>query len=264
MNISEKRFREGTGVKFLANGNIRCQGMSARRITRWRKEHNDYTTPNDDLWPECQCANPAITGFFVCRSHGANNANQRRKQRTVLDLVPVDLRELYEIVSTDANYMNRQHDIVLLQSRKAQLLDRLRQEIGTDEAWKKVQRAEIALMNDNTDEAKELLESALNGSMSDKHVWQEIYQIDRGLERLTSTQMKTAKELKLMATAEQMSQLVAAIYELIISGAEKYITDDIAYNKFMMMISAGIQRLANLQETHALPTGDVINGDYSR
>lgn len=263
MKLTEKRFREASGATHTEGGLVRCQGLSNRKVNKWRAEHNDFETPNEKLWPECQCPNPAAVGFFVCKFHGANTHNQRRKTRTFEDLVPTDLRDMIETVTSDPNYMSRRTDIILLQARKAQLLDRLKQEVGLTEAWESVRLAELALKADDKDQAQELLENALNAGINDRNIWQEIYQIDRGLRDLTTTQMKTAKELKLMATAEQMSQLVASVYELIMSGAEKYIADDKAYMQFMTMISKGIQRLANFQqEQYALPEGlEIVDGE---
>jgi hypothetical protein len=92
-----------------------------------------------------------------------------------------------------------------------ELLEELQVESGNEEAWDMVHEAYVQLGLGNVVPAKSLLFRALEKTDRTKDIRKEIRDNAKILSELTSTQTKTAKELRLMATTEQVSGLLAEV-----------------------------------------------------
>lgn len=223
-NIGEKRFREASGVLYMADGfTIRCQGISKSKLRILREEHEDYTSPADYFWPEAQCPKPAVPNMFVCHFHGGETPSST--PRTILDVLPIDLAEKMRILQENPDYLNRRVDINLMEARKWQLLEELQQGLGGDEAWDDVGEALAMLRRGEMVKAEDTLQKAIKGNKKREEVWNEVYHIENIMRDLTTTQVKTAKDLQQMATYEQVSGLIVGIQSAFEDAVRKYIDD---------------------------------------
>lgn len=243
MSKPEQRFNDNTGERFLKNGKIRCHGLSKSKIRQWREKYNDYDTPSDDLWPECQCENSAETNQFVCRFHGGLTPRTVSAPRTILDVMPIDMADKYRALMDSPDYMSRKEDINLLQVRRNMLLEELQQQADSEEVWGMITDAVVYLRKGDSLNALKFLEEAIKTSDSKEKVWNEIHKTEKLLGDMTTTQMKTMKDLQSMATAEQVSALISTLLNLINAGAQNYIADPMQRSQFTRSIVVEMQRL---------------------
>lgn len=255
MSIPELRFKEETGIRFLDNGNIRCHGLSKTRMREWREAYNDYDTPSELLWPDCQCELPAVEGQYVCRFHGGKTPRTKNPPRTMLDVMPMDMAEKFKAVMESPDYISRKDDINLIKTRVMMLLEELEEQAGSQEAWAHVDEALVKLRKGDNLKAIEYLERALKATNNKREVWKEIYQTEKLLGELTSTQMKTAKELQSMATAEQVGALISTLVNVILAGAQTYIDDPMRRSEFTQTIVGQIKKLTGTTADRLLDAG---------
>jgi hypothetical protein len=244
MLTTEQRFKAETGQRFLLNGEIRCQALSKSQVSKWRVEHDDWLTPTDELWPECQCTKRAEPGKFVCYFHGGLTP-RKEPIKSIFDVLPVDLGEKVRHLLGDPAYISRQEDIAVLRARQWDLLEKL-QRADSDEAWGNVTEALYELQHGHEDLAANLLKDALTSSEDGKRLWQEYYEVEKILNAVTATEVKTAKELQSMATAEQVGRLINRIFEILTTGSDKYIDDTRARADFIRYIVGELNRTVNL------------------
>jgi hypothetical protein len=233
--ISEQRFLEGSGVKYMQNGNVRCQALSNSQMRRWRMAHNDYDTPNEDLWPECQCPNASTPGLYVCRFHGG--LRQRKDIKSIADVMPFDLGEKFKVLLEDPAYISNRENIALLRARQWELLEQQADQVGNPEAWGIVSNALHELRRGNEQTAERMLEDALQSANNEHKAWEEMYRLETLLKDMKSAEVKTAATLKTMATAEEVGRLVARVYEILTSGAQKFIEDKHQQSYFLAYVA---------------------------
>lgn len=247
MPITEQRFREGSGERYLMDGRIRCQGLSKGQMRKYREEANDYVSPKEDLWPECQCIKAAEPGMFACRWHGGRTPKKEGKQpRSILDVMPIDMAEKMKILLENPQYLNRREDMALMKARIWQLMEELQEEMGGEEAWGTVAEARTTLAQGDEAQALMLLDEALSTARRSEEVWDEVRKNEKILQELTNTQVRTAKDLQQMATTEQVTSVIMNIYEFVANGAEKYIDDPNKRSRFLQGLGAAVSRFINL------------------
>jgi len=245
MSLSERRFRDGTGVQYLQDGRVRCHSIAKSKVRKWREENNDYETPVEDFWPECQCHLAAIPGSFVCSFHGGLTPHKNRPN-SILDVMPMDLAEKMAVMLDSAEYMDSREDILLVKARQWELLEQMQQEAGGPQAWEKVEEALVELRRGDEQKAEALLSSAVKAVHTEREAWDEIYKASEVIKDLRATQVKTAKELRLMATADQVLAFIRNIQQAIIDGAKEYIDEPKKQARFLQYVSGEISRFANL------------------
>lgn len=247
MPICERRFREGTGEKYLNNGGIRCQAVSKSKLRQWRIEYADEDATAEDTWPETQCPKPAEPGAFACRFHGGQTPKKlANAPKSILDTMPLDLAEKLKTLMQNPQYWSRREDIMLMQARNWELMEELQESTGNTEAWDYVHEAIVALKRGRENEALLLLEEAKEHTDRRKEVWKEVRQNENVIKELTNTQVRTVKDLKQMATAEQVSAVLLNLYDIVANGAQKYIHDPNARSQYLRDIAKAIGRYANL------------------
>lgn len=239
----EQRFKDNSGERLTGAGKVRCHGLAKSKIRRWREAYDDYDTPTDALWPECQCEQAAVEGQYVCRFHGGLTPRTVNPPRTMLDVMPLDMAEKYRVVMESPDYISRKADINLIQVRIQMLLEDLQKEADSEEVWGLIHEAIVKIKRGDTVNALDYLERAAETRDSKREVWKEIYQTEKLLADLTTTQMKTAKDLQSMATIEQVSALMSTLVNLINMGAQNYIPDPMDRSQFTRTIVTEINRL---------------------
>lgn len=223
-NIGERRFNEGLGVRYMGDAKtIRCQGNSKNQLRKLRAERNDWESPSEDFWPDAQCSMPAEPGLYVCKFHGG--MSRKKEPRTVLDMVPIALRQKLEMVQDNPNYLDRSSDIYLLEARKLELLERLSDNPGQAEAWGMVGDALYNLRKGELIQAENLLDEAMQHSDAEKEIWKEITGLAGSQQVIASTQAKVMKDLKLMVTMEQVMYLISVVQRSLGEATERFIDD---------------------------------------
>lgn len=242
MSITEKRFVEGSGERYLADGRIRCQAVSKGRLRKWREEHEDYDIEAEATWPETQCIKAAEEGYYACKWHGGRS-KRKKGPKTIFDTMPQDLAAKLQTLYENPDYISRREDILLVKARQWELLEKLDDELPGDEAWGMVEDGlhKIRLGEDLS--GVYLIEQALLSVKKQKDIWDEIYKSQNILKDLTNTQVKTAKELRLMASQEQVMHMIASIYEIMLEKADQFIDDENQRNRYIESVSADIRRL---------------------
>lgn len=261
LSVPEQRFRDKSGVQFTSKGDIRCHALAKNSMRRWRIDHNDMDTPSEELWPECQCEQPAVEGLFVCRWHGGRTPRTLNPPRTILDVLPYHLTEKFKALLEDPDYISRKDDILLLKTRKWQLLEEMQEVAGAEEAWGMVYDALAKLNKGDEIVAKQLLEQAIDATNREKETWHEIYKLDNDLRDLTRTQVQSAKDLQTMATTEQVNAILQNIMIAISMGAEKHIGNPQERNAFLGFIARETGRLANVRAAYIIDQLDAGSGE---
>jgi hypothetical protein len=123
------------------------------------------------------------------------------------------------------------------------LVDELNDEAGSEETWSHVHEALVKLRQGDTLNAIDYLERAIKSTEHRKEVWKEIYQTEKLLGDLTTTQMKTAKELQSMATLEQVNALITTLVNVVLSGISDYIPDPMLRTNYTRMIVSEVQKI---------------------
>lgn len=247
MRISEKRFLEGSGQKYLADGiTVRCQAVSSGKAMKLRVERNDFESPIEAFWPEAQCSRGAVVGGFVCRYHGGASI-LRKSGGNLLDAVPIDLAEKIKQLSGNPSYLSSREEILLMQARIWQLVEKLdNDEIGSEEAWKMVGQAIRRLRKGDVVGAQKLLEQALEQTTLEREIWREIKATAETLSVLRSAQTKTIKEMRMWASMEQVSNLILNINQIITDAGEKYIENGGTRAAYLQYVGDRIFRLINI------------------
>lgn len=250
MGDQEQRFRDGTGERYMKNGKVRCHGSSKTKIKQLRIKYNDPTLRAADLWPECQCAWPAVEGTFGCSLHGGDSPNANK--RSVSDWMPIDLREKLEILETNQDAIfNRDSELKQLVARNAQLYESMEDLVLGIEAYQAIAEARKNLSAGDVGAAMTLLNIALEDARTEREVMSEIRENIKLLDKLTNTQFMIRKELKLMATVEQVKSLLEGLYRGFEKLAQDYIPDDGVRVKAVQQFAAMLRQQANARHVSA-------------
>lgn len=252
----EERFKENSGERYTSAGKVRCQALAKSKIRRWREAYEDYDTPSELLWPECQCEQTAIEGQYVCYFHGGLTPRTVNPPRTILDVMPMGMAEKYKAITESPDYISRQEDINLMKLRRNLLLEELSKEADSEEVWGLVHEAVVKLKKGDSINALDYLERATKVVDNKKEVWNEIYRVEKLLGEITTVQMKTAKDLQSMATVEQVNALMSTVINLINSGAKNYIPDPMDRSAFQRSLVVEIQRMMGITPQEVLPDAE--------
>lgn len=179
------------------------------------------------------CKNHAVTGYKVCRFHGAGNVHKGRpggRPRTsgrYSKYLPERLVERYEEAATDPELLAMRDDVALLDTRLADMLKRV--ESGeSGKVWELLGSAYASLQvarNNGDGEgfaiALSEIGDAIRRGRGDYAAWSEILEILESRRRLVESERKRLVEMQQMITAERAVILITAIVEVI----RQYVTD---------------------------------------
>lgn len=246
MTKTERRFREGLGIKYMADGQrARCQAQSKNQLREWRVVHQDWITANDDIWPDCQCVRAAVPGTYACTLHGGLTP-AKDKPQSLLDVIPIDLSDKFKTIMENPEYLSNRNDIMLMILRQWDLIEQLGNQAGSKDDWDKVQEVDRLLKRGELVKASSLLQNALDSHKNKKDVWDEIYKVENVVKDLRSAETKIAKDLKLMASADQVERLMDRVFTVLMRGIEKYVTDSSEQVRFIQYIVGELSNLVNI------------------
>lgn len=254
MGDQEQRFRDATGERYLKNGKVRCQSCSKTKIKLLRIKHNDPTLRAEDLWPDAQCSWPAVEGTFGCERHGGKSPNANK--RTLAEWMPIDLREKIEILEQNKDQLfNRDNEIAQLIAINAQLYESMEELVVGVEGYQAVAEARKSLASGDVAAATMLLEIALKDARTEREVRVELRENIKLIDKLTITQFNIRKDLKLMATIDQVRNLLHGMYQAFERIAIEFIADEKMRGKATYQFAMHMRELANARHITEITDG---------
>ena len=179
-----------------------------------------------------RCKNAVRHGWTVCHFHGAGRPGKpgglTNKQVTTARhtaALPSRLIAKYEQAINDPDYLSMTEELALLDTRMAEMLERL-DTTDVKLAWTKVRRAHQILDNDNVGEegynnALELLDEALTMKGADDAVWKEVSSIIEQRRKVAETERRRVVDAQQTMTYERANMLVA----FLMSSVQSHVTD---------------------------------------
>lgn len=244
MSKSEIRFREGKGAQYMQDGvSVRCQAVSKSYLRDIRLERGDPEISSDDVWPEGQCTKKATPGTFLCIYHGGETPGIERNPIEMF--MPIDLAEKMEVLSRNPDYLNRQSEIYQLLSRNAELYERLRGYVFPTAVRSRLMNVAALIEENELVKAVSEISSLYDATYDEKEIRAEIRENITLIKNLTSTQVTTAKELKTMATADQVTATLLGIFDVISKAITRYVKEPDVQQQFLLEVSGAIRRHTN-------------------
>lgn len=254
MGNQEQRFRDGTGERYLKNGKVRCQGCSKTKIKQLRILREDPSLRADDLWPDAQCEWPAVEGTFGCELHGGKSPNANK--RSLVDWMPIDLREKIEILEQNKDQLfNRDNEIAQLIAINAQLYESMDDLVIGSEGYAALIDAKKQLAAGDVAAAMTLITIVLNDTRTEREVRAEMRENIKLIDKLTITQFNIRKDLKLMATIDQVRNLLHGMYQAFERIAAEFIPDDKLRGKATFQFATHMRELANARHITEISNG---------
>lgn len=223
ISVSEKRFLEGRGEKYLKNGEPRCQGVSKTKLRMARLQQQNPNLTSEDVWPEGQCHQPAVEGTYLCAWHGGKTPSIRK--RAIYEYMPVELQEKYLALHDTATLMDRSRELAELSARKAQLYEQLDELVMAEEGYQTVSEAKTAISSGDVVKAGFLLDAILMNPRTENSIHAEIREIDKLIDKITSTQFGMLKDLKEMATTDQVASMKEEFFNIVKMAIDRNIKD---------------------------------------
>lgn len=232
---TEQRWLDGLGQRHTKDGRVRCQAVTKHYLRNVREQTGNPDLTSDDVWPEGQCKWSAEPGMYACQLHGGRSLSTRKPR--VSDAMPLELREAMEVLIEDPDYISRADEINQIRARNVQLYMRLNEEIGGgQESWEEVLTALRLLLAGEVVEATDCLKKAVDFSRREQEIWDEIRENSLLIDRLTNTQVKSAKILQTMMTVEQVTGTVDRLLDSVVRNTELYIEDETTRKAFLSAI----------------------------
>lgn len=170
-----------------------------------------------------RCKKHAVPTYDVCHIHGGKTprgiALPQTKHGRYSKYLPVRLQERYETALSDSELLAMREEIALLDSRLADLLQR----VDTGEAgrlWGQAQEAYERLQKaiDNADKGELLasmrkLSSILGSGANDYAAWTEVQAVIDQRRRLAESERKRLIELEQVVTSQEAMLVAQALLE---------------------------------------------------
>lgn len=254
-STSEARFNEGLGKKFMKDGKtVRCQGVSKTKLRRIRVEQNNPDLKSADVWPDGQCAFPAVPGTFLCPIHGGRSLGIKKK--FVTDFMPVDLQGMAKTFLENPNLADRREAIVQLQARNAQLFERLHTTTGGKASIDELLRGLQEIEKGDIAVGAARIRAVVEASVRERETWEEIRANQEMERKQVLAQAELYKTMKTMATAEQVTALVQGMYKTFFSAVETNVDDPAMRDRILRIVSADLMRRANVTSVVSGLTND--------
>jgi hypothetical protein len=223
ISVSEQRYLDGKGERFLSNGEIRCQGVSKTKLRLARLEQGNPKLTSDDVWPNCQCPKAAVEGTYLCGFHGGKTPSI--KKRAMWEYMPIALQEKYLALQDTSELMNLSRELNELDARKAELYESLEELVLGEEGYQTVYEAKKAIDSGDVVRAGFLLQTVLMNPRSETSIHNEIKEVIKLKEKVTNTYFGMLKDMKEMATTDQVSSMKEEFFNVVKIAIERNIKD---------------------------------------
>jgi hypothetical protein len=223
VSTSERRFIEGKGQKYLKNSEVRCQAVSKTKLRLARLQQGNPSLTSDDVWPEAQCTHAAEENAYLCKYHGGRTPSVKRRE--VWEYMPPELQEKYLSLQNTSELMNLSRELNELDARKAELYESLEELVLGQEAYEVVYEAKKALETGNVVKAGALLQVILMNPRSEVSVHNEIKEVIKLKDKVTSTYFSMLKDMKEMATTDQVASMKEEFFNIVKIAIDRNIKD---------------------------------------
>lgn len=239
---------------------VRCHAVSKTYIRRIRIEQNNPDLSSEDIWPDGQCVRAAEAGTFLCYFHGGKSLTIRK--RTILDFMPIDLQEKMEILIENKDYINREQEIYQVLALNAQLYERLDEISGGGEDTRQEILIGTRMIKDGQVEAGlSRIQDALGSERAQAEIREELRANFQLLQGLTRTQVNTAKELRLMATADQVIALIEGISDDFTRIISKNVSDPDLARRLLNEFVTAVRQRSNARPPVVVNSEEQSNGN---
>jgi len=235
MSVTEERFRQGTGERYLKNGKVRCQAVAKGKLRKLREETGNKDLTSEEAWPAAQCEWPAEEGAFACELHGG--ASTTLQPKSLLDFMPMDLREMAREFEQSPDITTNQRDtIIALIVRNSQLFEELYDALSTKSVKQIHKYLDLIESGDivvGTRGIREILKAAYD----ERETWNEFRENSKTIGKLIETQLKVFDKMQQIATVDQVLALLERLNDIMQSVVTRYITDPDLRNTIMLEFS---------------------------
>lgn len=260
--ISERRFREGDGARFMKDAEtVRCQSRAKDQLRRRFPKDQEYTKPafnawlrslpENAFWPECQCHWAAEPNTFLCFKHGGRSKDA---QKDPLDFLPGRMAEKIKMLQQNPVLLNRSFEIYQLLARNLELYERMG-ELGAApvETRRLIWAGVTMIKNGDLVKGREHIEKALLESNQEADLYEEI-RANMGLIRLmTQTHVQVAKDLQQIVTVEQHIASLVDISDIVVTVLGKYIQDEYVRDSAIADVQSRIAGRIGIRAGSLLP-----------
>lgn len=244
MSVTEHRWREGSGERYLSDGmTIRCQGVSKTRLRLRREELDNPDLTSDDVWPDLQCTRAAEPNTFTCKYHGGRSLNIR--YNSILDFTPDGtMRDILDNLLQAEDYISRRDEIRVLQLREAQLMRELNN-VGGIEAWESVLDAVDLIRAGDIERGVQLIQGTATSRYLDIETWRELRETIKLISSVSKGEVANAEKLQMMASPERVTSAFERIYMSIRTALDLYVKDEEIVKQVLLHVAAEIRKLTN-------------------
>lgn len=220
---SERRFLDGTGERYLKNGNVRCHGSAKGKLNKIRVQRMNPTLTSEDVWPEAQCENPAVEGAYLCKFHGGESPNIEKKE--LWEYMPPGLMEKHLALRDTNDLMDRSRELNELTARKAELYEQLGELVLGEESYKMIYEAKTKIASGDVAEAGVILSAILLNPRTEQSIHAEIREIDKLIDKVTGTWFGILKDMKDMATTDQVASMKEEFFSIVKIAIDRNVED---------------------------------------
>ena len=233
MSKTQRRFIEGKGQRYTANGKIRCQAVGKNKLRRLRIERNNPDLTPDEAWPDAQCVFGARPGFYACRYHGGGNRGGPVSGRIVVTekglskyILNKSLAQSYKDYVEDPTLFEQRQNAALLSARNAELLsDMASAAMSDNSSFKMLVKATEEIKKGNVTAGASLLDKVVDQVSNERAAWNEIRQNASLIKDLTTAEMNRLKEMRHMLTADQVLNKFEQFSDVVMDAIDRYVDD---------------------------------------
>lgn len=200
-----------------------CKGCDARYSRHERVEK--CTKCGADM----RCGNDAIVGYSYCRHHGGP---QPRYNFYGVGMAPVTgagskmplvkLASRYTTLSRDGKFLSNRHSMELIWRRVEILVERIENNEAPDrlakltKLWNEFRDADATGKRVDAVALKTQLDNEFERAYHDYASWEQLFQAVDLYRKMTESEVKIAKDLKAIMTAEDGIELVSQLLAIVI------------------------------------------------
>lgn len=264
---SEIRFREGLGEKYQRDRiTIRCQAVSKNSLRKLRIERGDLELTSDEVWPEGQCVRSAEPGTYLCKYHGGSTvAIEKRGNYAMMGALPVDMQEKIKILQQNPDYINREMQIWEVLAMNAQLYERMDEEAGGGgpDTFERILDGLQMIEGGNIPAGITGIRKAVLSEKGQRELRDEIRINMNLLKELTKVQVSTAKELKTMATTDQVMALVEGVVDDFITIVKDVVGDKTIADRLIDRFVRAVRLRLNARIVNTPDVTEVVDGSVN-
>jgi hypothetical protein len=173
-----------------------------------------------------------VPGTFACELHGGDSLTLRGNN-PITQVLPYDLREKIQILQQNPDYINREFQIWEVLGMNAQLYEKMAELGGGPDSFEKILDGVTMIEKGNIVGGTEGIREVVLSEKAQRELRDEIRTNMSLLKELTKVQVSTAKELKTMATTDQVMSMAEGIVDDFIHDVKEVVEDKTTANRLI-------------------------------